>query len=74
MIRMAVERGHKPGRGWHYFEAWGKSTGLNWQPGTEADEFVPARAGKRLIIKIFLTKCILNIVRFSYTWCVLYQP
>lgn len=48
-MRMAVERGRKPSRGWHNFQAWGKSTGLNLQPGTEDGEFVPARVGKRLI-------------------------
>lgn len=48
-MRMAVERGRKPSRGWHNFEAWGKSTGLNRQPGTKDGEFVPGRASEQLI-------------------------
>lgn len=69
---MAVERGHKPGRGWHYFEAWGNPLNLI---GSRVPKMVNSfLQGLFSVKKRVLTKFILNIVLFSYTWCVLYQP
>lgn len=74
MIRKAVERGHKPGRGEAILKRGENPLDLiGSRVPKMVNSFLQGRESNSFL-KIILTKCILNIVRFSYTWCILYQP